>query len=320
MSLNVIFMGTPEFAKKSLESLVETGHNILLAVVQPDKPKGRGMKLIFPPVKEYSLSKGIDVVQPLALKDEVFIENIKNLKPDVIVVVAYGRMLPRAVLDIPRLGCINVHASLLPKYRGAAPIQWPIINGDKITGITTMYMDAGLDTGDMILKKEIKIEEDDTLETMHDKLAEAGGKLIAETLRQIENSTAPRIPQNESQATFTRQIKKEDGLINWKDSSEKIRNQVRGYNPWPGAFTFYENKLLKLWKVEQVTCEKEVEPGTILEADARKGLVVSTGNGALKIFELQSEGSRRMTIEEYLIGHRMTAGEKFLSERVQIND
>ncbi|MGE5474871.1 MAG: methionyl-tRNA formyltransferase [Ignavibacteriales bacterium] len=315
--MNIVFMGTPDFAKKSLESLVEAGQNIMLAVVQPDKPKGRGMKLAFPPVKEYAIEKGINVVQPLTLRDEAFIENIKNLNPDVIVVVAYGRILPKAVLDIPRLGCINVHASLLPKYRGAAPIQWPIINGDKVTGVTTMYMDIGLDTGDMILNESIAIEDYDTLETMHDKLAEAGGKLIVETLRKIENGTAPRIPQDESEATFTRQIKKEDGLINWENDSIKIRNQIRGFNPWPGAFTYYEGKMFKMWKSEEIMCDLKVESGIIIKADAKEGLIVSTGNGALKIFEFQPEGSRRMTAEEYLIGHSMKAGEKFYSERIK---
>ncbi|MGE5329044.1 MAG: methionyl-tRNA formyltransferase [Deltaproteobacteria bacterium] len=317
MSFKVVFMGTPEFARKALKSLVEDGQKILLSVVQPDKPKGRGLKLVFPPVKEYSLDNGIDVVQPVTLKDQAFVESIKELNPDLIIVVAYGRILPKAILDIPKLGCINVHASLLPQYRGAAPIQWPILNGDKVTGVTTMYMDVGLDTGDMILKAEVPIEADDTLETLHDKLAEAGGKLIVETLRQIKNGTAPRIPQDESNATFTRQIKKEDGLINWKDSAENIRNRIRGLNPWPGAFTYYKDKMLKLWKVEAVPFAQEMQEGIIIEADSKKGLLVSTGNGALKIIEFQPEGSRRMTVEEYLIGHKMTAGDKFLSERVQ---
>jgi len=315
MSLNVVFMGTPVFAQKSLEYIIDAKQNVLLAVVQPDKPKGRGMKLVFPPVKEYALRKGIEVVQPLTLKDELFIKSIKNLNPDVIVVVAYGRILPKAVLDIPKLGCINVHASLLPKYRGAAPIQWPIINGDKITGVTTMYMDVGLDTGDMILKTEVGIEEDDTLEILHDKLAEAGGNLVVKTLEQIEKGTAPRISQNESEATFTRQIKKEDGLINWTNNAVQIKNQIRGFNPWPGAFTYYGDKMLKLWKVEEATFTEKAEPGTVIEADTKKGLIVLTGNGALKILELQPEASRRMTAEEYLIGHTMKAGEKFISER-----
>jgi len=315
MSLNVVFMGTPVFAQKSLEYIIDAKQNVLLAVVQPDKPKGRGMKLVFPPVKEYALRKGIEVVQPLTLKDELFIKSIKNLNPDVIVVVAYGRILPKAVLDIPKLGCINVHASLLPKYRGAAPIQWPIINGDKITGVTTMYMDGGLDTGDMILKTEVGIEEDDTLEILHDKLAEAGGNLVVKTLEQIEKGTAPRISQNESEATFTRQIKKEDGLINWTNNAVQIKNQIRGFNPWPGAFTYYGDKMLKLWKVEEATFTEKAEPGTVIEADTKKGLIVLTGNGALKILELQPEASRRMTAEEYLIGHTMKAGEKFISER-----
>ena len=316
MSLNVVFMGTPDFAQKSLEYIIDAKQNVLLAVVQPDKPKGRGMKLVFPPVKEYALSKGIEVVQPLTLKDELLINSIKSLSPDVIVVVAYGRILPKAVLDIPKLGCINVHASLLPKYRGAAPIQWPIINGDKITGVTTMYIDIGLDTGDMILKTEVKIEDDDTRETLHDKLAEAGGKLVVQTLEQIEKGTAPRISQNESEATFTRQIKKEDGLINWTNSAVQIKNQIRGFNPWPGAFTFYGDKMLKLWKVEEESFSQMAESGTIIRADTKNGLIVSTGKGALKILELQPEASRRMTAEEYLIGHTVMAGEKLLSERV----
>lgn len=320
MSLNIVFMGTPDFAKKSLECLVESGQNIMLAVVQPDKPKGRGMKLAFPPVKEYAVGKGINVVQPLTLKDEAFIESIRKLNPDVIVVTAYGRILPKAILEIPRLGCINVHASLLPKYRGAAPIQWPIINGDRVTGVTTMYMDVGLDTGDMILKEEVVIEDNDILETLHEKLAKAGGKLIVETMGQLEAGTAPRTPQNESEATFTRQIRKEDGIINWGDDASKIRNQIRGFNPWPGAFTYYAGKMFKMWKVEVVSNLSKVEPGIIIEADAKKGLTVKTGNGALKIIEFQPEGSRRMTVEEYLVGHSIKTGGKFYSERTINNE
>lgn len=317
MSLNVVFMGTPDFARKSLKCLIEAGHQIQMAVVQPDKPKGRGMKLVHPPVKEYAISKRIDVVQPLSLKDPSFIEKIRSLKPDVIIVVAYGKILPKAVLEIPELGCINVHASLLPKYRGAAPIQWPIINGDKVTGVTTMYMDAGLDTGDMILKTEVEIEDNDTLETMHDKLAEAGGRLIVKTLEEIEKGTAPRILQNNDEATHTRQIQKEDGLINWQNTAIQIRNQIRGFNPWPGAFTFYGNKMIKLWNASECEFDNKAVPGTIINADKKRGLIVSAGKNALKIVELQPEGSRRMTAEEYLIGHDVEIGKKFSTKREQ---
>lgn len=311
MSLRVVFMGTPDFAVHSLESIIEAGHNIHAAVVQPDKPKGRGMKLVFPPVKETALKYGIKVLQPSSLKNKEIQDEIISFNPDVIVVVAYGKILPKAILDIPRYGCINVHASLLPKYRGAAPIQWAIINGDKVTGVTTMYMDEGLDTGDMILKKEIEVKEEDTAQSLHDKLAMEGGRLLAETLARIEQGSAPRINQA-GNWTYAPILRKEDGLIDWSKGSTEIRNLIRGLNPWPGAYTYLENGcLIKIWKVEEQGNDSRKEPGKIVQADHKNGLLVSTGSGVIKILELQPESCRKMTACEYLIGKCLKAGEKF---------
>lgn len=311
MALNVIFMGTPEFAVNSLDSIIKAGHNVLAVVVQPDKPKGRGMKLIYPPVKEYAISKGIPVFQPDSIKNnEEFINVLKNLNPDIIVVVAYGKMLPKTILELPKLGCVNVHASLLPKYRGAAPIQWAIINGEKVTGITTIYMDEGLDTGDIIISESIGIDENDNAQDLHNKLAILGGEILIRTLDLIEKGIAPRTKQI-GEVSYAPMLKKEDGWIDWSKSAEQIRNLVRGLNPWPGAYTFLHNKLLKIWQVEIINSDESFLPGVIVKADLINGLVVSTGKNHLKILELQAEGGKRMSAEQYLIGHKLIPGEKF---------
>ena len=247
--MKIIFMGTPDFAKESLEALYNAGHEIIGVVTNPDKPKGRGMKMVASPVKEFSIIKNIPVYQPLKIrKNEVFINEIKKLNPDVICVVAYGKILPKEILEIPAKGCINVHGSLLPKYRGAAPIQWAVLNGDKKTGITTMYMDEGMDTGDMILKQEVEIGEDETTGELWDRLSKIGGKLLIETLKQIESGTAPRIKQGED-FTLAPMLDKQIAKIDWENkTATEIKNLVRGLNPIMGAYSHIHGKKIKFWK------------------------------------------------------------------------
>ena len=252
--LNIVFMGTPDFAKESLKAIYEAGYNILAVVTNPDKPKGRGMKLIPSPVKEYALEKKLKIYQPLKVRNNIeFLDEIKNLKPDVICVVAYGKILPKELLDIPRLGCINVHGSLLPQYRGAAPIQWAVLNGDKETGITTMYMDVGMDTGDMILKEKVEIGENETTGELWDRLSKIGANLLVKTLKQIEEGTAPREKQGEN-FTLAPMLSKEMAKINWDEMDAiKIKNLVRGLNPIMGAYSNLDGKKVKLWKVNVVS-------------------------------------------------------------------
>ena len=252
--MKIVFMGTPDFSKESLEAVYNAGHEILGVVTNPDRPKGRGMKLVASPVKEYAISKGLKVYQPEKIRNNIeFIEEIKSLQPDVICVVAYGKILPKEILDIPRLGCINVHASLLPKYRGAAPIQWAVINGDKSTGITTMYMDVGMDTGDMILKQEVEIGSSETTGEVWYKLSKIGGELLVKTLEQIENGTAPRIPQG-NDFTMAPMLDKEMSKIDWNNkTANEIKNLVRGLDPIMGTYSYLDGKKIKFWKVDILT-------------------------------------------------------------------
>ena len=245
--MKIVFMGTPDFAEKSLEAIYNSGHEILAVVTNPDRPKGRGMKMVSSPVKEFAVSKNLKIYQPEKVRKNIeFIEEIKKLQPDVICVVAYGKILPKEILDIPKLGCINVHGSLLPKYRGAAPIQWAVINGEKVTGVTTMYMDIGMDTGDMILKEEVSIGEDETTGELWDKLSEVGAKLLVKTLKQIEDGTATRIPQGED-FSMAPMLNKEMSKINWNSqSAQEIKNLVRGLNPIMGTYSYLDDKKIKL--------------------------------------------------------------------------
>jgi methionyl-tRNA formyltransferase len=304
--MNVVFMGTPDFAVESLSKIYESGHNILAVVSQPDRQSGRGMKLQPTPVKAYAIEKNIKVFQPEKVrKNTDFINEIKSLKPDVIVVVAFGQILPQELLEIPKFGSVNVHGSLLPKYRGAAPIQWALINGEKVTGITTMYMDAGMDTGDMILKSEINIEEDDTFGSLHDKMKKLGARLIVETLEKISDGNAPRKKQI-GDFTLAPMIKKEMCKIDWSKTSEEIRNLIRGLNPVPGAYTMMDNKLIKICSatVNQDAKTNEI-PGTIIAADDKQGVLVATGDGALKILEIHEQSCKKMNFKEYLCGRKM---------------
>lgn len=309
--MNIVFMGTPDFAMESLSKLYESGHNILAAVCQPDKPSGRGLKLMPPPVKEYAISKNIEVLQPEKIRKNVeFIERIRNLKPDIIVVVAYGKILPKEILEIPKYGCVNVHASLLPKYRGSAPIQWAIINGEEKTGVTTMYMDVGMDTGDMILKSEVEIQDSDTYGTLYEKLKKMGGNLIVSTLDKIVDGVAPREKQGE-EFTTAPMIDKSLGNVDWNKSAEEIRNLIRGLNPMPGAFTKYEDKSMKIWNADIIEFLGNMTPGMIVEASSKDGLVVATGNGFLKLKEIQMQNSKRMHAEDYLRGNSLKVGSIF---------
>lgn len=310
--LNILFMGTPDFAEESLKSIDKAGFNILGVVTNPDKPKGRGMKMVSSPVKEYALEKNIPVYQPIKVRNNPeFIEEVRKMKPDVICVVAYGKILPEELLKIPKLGCINVHGSLLPKYRGAAPIQWAVINGDKKTGITTMYMDIGMDTGDMILKKEVDIGDNETTGELWDRLAKIGGELLVETLNKIEDGTAPREKQGEN-FTMAPMLNKEMSKIDWENQSAiQIKNLVRGLNPIMGAYCYLNDKKIKFWKVDVVNkFESEIkdinklENGTVLIADPKEGLFIKTKEGILEVLEIQGENAKRMPIGDFLRGNK----------------
>ena len=340
--MRIVFMGTPDFAQKSLEAVYNNGHEIIKVITQPDKPKGRGMKMIAPPVKEFALAKGIDVEQPLKVKNNTeFINSIKELKPELLVVVAYGKILPQELLDIPTYGAINVHGSLLPKYRGAAPIQWAVLNGDKETGITTMFMDAGMDTGDMILKQRVPIRDDETTGELWDEMADVGAKLLVETIEKIGEAalsdemakarTATFAKSNSEQVdldkarhewimstlkelvgaekqgedfTLAPMLNKEMAKIEWSKSAQEIHNLVRGLNPIMGAFTYFDGKKLKIWKteVEETIKNTEAENGEAIVADKKDGLVIKTGNGCLRILEVQPESKKKMGSKDFLNG------------------
>lgn len=311
--MKIVFMGTPDFAEKSLEAIYNSGHEILAVVTNPDRPKGRGMKMVSSPVKEFAISKNLKIYQPEKVRNNVeFIEEIKALQPDVICVVAYGKILPKEILDIPRLGCINVHGSLLPKYRGAAPIQWAVINGEKITGITTMYMDVGMDTGDMILKEEVNIGEDETTGELWNKLSEVGAKLLVKTLNQIEDGNAPRLPQGED-FSMAPMLNKEMSKINWNSqSAQEIKNLVRGLNPIMGTYSYLNDKKIKFWKVDVLPLENEnVENGTILKSNSKDGLYIKAKDGMIKVLEIQGENSKRMPIQDFLRGNELEEGKRF---------
>ena len=317
--LRILFMGTPDFARESLEAVYNADYEILGVVTNPDKPKGRGMKMVASPVKEFALEKGLTVYQPEKVrKNEEFIEKIKSLNPDVICVVAYGKILPKEILEIPKYGCINVHGSLLPKYRGAAPIQWAVLNGDKETGVTTMYMDVGMDTGDMILKKEVDIGKDETTGELWDRLAKIGGKLLIETLKQIEEGTAPREKQRE-EFTMAPMLNKEMSKINWgEQTAQNIKNLVRGLNPIMGAYTFLDEKKIKFWKVDIAKQDEIIADnieilrnGTVILSNPKDGLFIKTKDGILKVLEIQGENAKRMSIGDFLRGNSIEEFEVF---------
>ena len=308
--MRVIYMGTPDFAVGALEEIIKAGHDVVLVVTQPDKPKGRGKTMQFTPVKECALAHGLEVFQPVKVRESANIEYLRKFNPDIIVVAAFGQILPKAILDMPKYCCVNIHASLLPKYRGAAPIQWAIINGDEVTGVTTMRMAEGIDTGDMIAKRQVRIAEDETGGSLFDKLADVGGKLCVETLKMIEDGTAEYTPQDSEQATHTSMIRKELGEIDWGKSAVEIERLIRGLNPWPSAYTHLNNKTFKIWKAAVLDEAYDCEPGCICRV-SKNEMHVMTGDGVLSLLEVQLEGKKRMDIESFLRGFSVEEGTIF---------
>ena len=317
--MKIVFMGTPDFAEESLKAVYEAGYEILTVVTNPDRKQGRGMKMSVSPVKKFAEEKGLQILQPEKVRNnEEFISKIRDLKPDVICVVAYGKILPKEILDIPKIGCINVHGSLLPKYRGAAPIQWAVLNGDRETGITTMYMDVGMDTGDMILKEKVTIGDDETTGELWDRLSKIGGELLVKTLKEIENGTAKRIKQGED-FSLAPMLDKSIAKIDWKNkTAREIKNLVRGLNPIMGAYSFLNGKKVKFWKVD-VLDDKEIdtenkenlENGTVLISDAKQGLFIKAKDGILKVLEIQGENAKKMDIASFLRGNKIEKFEIF---------
>lgn len=300
--MRIVFMGTPEIALGCLQKIIDEKHEVIGVVTQPDKPQNRGKKLGMPPVKELALKYDIPVYQPLKARDEEFVNVLKELNPDVIVVVAYGQILPKSILDIPKFGCINVHVSLLPKYRGAAPINWVIINGEEKTGVTTMYMDEGLDTGDMILQKEFELDNEITAGELHDKMMVVGAETLKETLDLIEKGCAPRTKQNHDEFSYAPMMDKSLGNIDFNKSAKDIHNLVRGVNPWPSAYTTYDGKAMKVWKTKVLNEESQKAPGTILSVD-KDGIKVSTLDKVILLEEIQMPGKKRVLVSEYIKGN-----------------
>ena len=304
--MNVVFMGTPEFAVPTLEALVKE-HNVSAVVTQPDKPKGRGKKMMFSAVKEKALEYGLTVYQPEKVKDSDFVQVLKELAPDIMVVVAFGQILSEEILNIPKYGCINVHGSLLPEYRGAAPIQWSIIHGREYGGVTTMYMAKGLDSGDMILKAQEKIRDDDTYGSLYDRLSVIGADLLIKTLELIESGEAQRTPQNDAEATAAPMITREMERINWNDRADNIVNLIKGLNPQPVAHTLLKGEKLKIWFAEKEGNRYTGTSGEIVDV-RKKDFVVMTADGAVAVKEVQAQGGKKMTTDAYMRGHAIDKG------------
>lgn len=304
--MKIVFMGTPDFAVPTLEALVKGGHEVMAAVTQPDKPKGRGKAVLMTPVKEKALEYSIPVYQPAKVQDEEFVELLAKMDPDAIVVVAFGQILPKALLEIPKYGCVNVHGSLLPKYRGAAPIQWAVIDGEAVSGVTTMRMDEGLDTGDILEVREIPLDKKETGGSLFNKLSILGGELILSTLEKLENGSIERTPQGESTTSYAKMLDKSMGEIDWEKSAVQIERLIRGLNPWPSAYTFLKGKSLKIWAADVVKGEGAGTFGRVKKEKDR--LLVETGDGFLSIAELQLEGKKRMDTAAFLRGFLLEDG------------
>ncbi len=304
--MRIVFMGTPDFAVPSLQALIDAGHDVCAVYTQPDKPQGRKQILTAPPVTTLALEHDIPVFQPNTLKNEVEQARLRELAPEVIIVVAYGKLLPKAVLDIPPHGCINVHGSLLPRWRGAAPIQWAVIAGDEMAGVTTMQMAEGLDTGDMLLTYETKVGEKETAGELFDRLAQSGAELLTQTLVKLDEIT-PR-PQDDAQSCYAHMLDKQMAVIDWSKSAHEIDCLIRGLNPWPIALTMLSGERLKVFAAEKAAGNGE--PGTVIEADPKKGLTVACGEGALKLIEIQLVGGKRMKATDFLRGHAIEVGTK----------
>lgn len=306
--MKVVFMGTPDFSVPTLQELINSEHEVVAVVTKPDKPKGRGNKVLFTPVKEVAINNNIEVYQPQKLSEEDFAKAMEQINPDVIVVIAFGKILPKRILDLPKYGCINVHASLLPKYRGAGPIQWSIINGETETGITTMYMDVGLDTGDMLLKEVVKIEDTDTGGSLHDKLSDVGAKLLIKTLKEVQNNTISRVKQNGEESTYAPMLEKSLGNINWESEAYNIELLIRGLNPWPSAYTYLGNKILKIWSGKVVDSSYTGKCGEIVDI-VKDGFVVKCKEQCILIKEVQLQGKKRMPADAFLRGYKLEVGE-----------
>ena len=305
--MKIVFMGTPDFAVGALEALVEAGHEVVAVVTQPDKPKGRGKEMQQTPVKACALKHNIEVFQSVKIKTPEAVEVLKGYGADLFVVAAFGQILSKEILDMPKFGCVNIHASLLPKYRGAAPIQWAILDGEKETGVTIMQMNEGLDTGDMLTKVIVPIEDTDTGESLFDKLAEAGAKLLIETIPQIEAGTLHPEAQDDSLSTYAKMIKKEMGLIDWKKEAVVLERLVRGMNSWPSAYTHFNGKTLKVWEAGVELKEAKAEPGTVVEV-TKNSIKVQTGQDLLVLKQIQLEGKKRMDVASFLLGYKVEVG------------
>ncbi len=310
--MRIVFMGTPDFSVPTLKSLVEAGHQVAAVVTQPDKPKGRGKAYQLTPVKEQALAYGIPVYQPVKVRDPEFVKTIEELAPEVIVVVAFGQIIPKSILDMPRYGCVNIHASLLPKYRGAAPIQWAVIDGERESGITTMMMAEGLDTGDMLERVVVELEPKETGGSLHDKLSLAGAQLILSTLEKLQAGTAVATPQTGEGTCYAKRLTKELGDIDWSDSAAAIERLIRGLNPWPSAYTSWNGKTIKIWMGEVIPQGdgEKAKPGQVVRCD-KHTLLVQTGEGLLSVKELQIEGKKRMDVEAFLRGYPVQEGAVF---------
>lgn len=302
-------MGTPDFAVRALEALIEAGHEVVLAVTQPDKPKGRGKAVQFSPVKTAALAHGIEVYQPKRIREPECVEHLRTYEADIFIVAAFGQILSTEILEMPKYGCVNIHASLLPKYRGASPIQWAVINGEKTAGVTTMQMDAGIDTGDILEKTELPLAEDETGGSLFEKLAEAGAGLCVQTIAHIQDGTVTRTRQDEAQATHVGMITKQMGNIDWTKPAVQIERLIRGLNPWPSAFTRLGGKTLKIWKAAVLEGGDSRQAGQVVWADKRR-LVIQTGEGQLSLLEVQLEGKKRMAADAFLRGCQVETGQQ----------
>ena len=311
--MKVVYLGTPDFAVLPLKKLLTAGHEIVAVVTQPDKPKGRHGTPVFSPVKQIAVENSLNVLQYDKIRVEG-VQDLKDLNADIFVTCAFGQILSQEIIDIPKYGILNIHASLLPKYRGAAPIQWAIINGDEYTGVTIMKTEAGIDTGDTLISKAVKIGDKETAGELFDRLSVVGAELIVDALDLIDSGKAVFVQQDDTASTHVKMLKKEDGNIDWSASSKSIDCLVRGMNPWPSAYTYYGGKIIKIWSIEICQTERSDVCGQILTSDRKNGIIVSTGDGAVKIKELQLEGSKRMSADAFLLGRNFTVGEVFNGE------
>lgn len=305
--MDIVYMGTPDFAVPALEKLIEAGHKITAVVTQPDRQRGRGKEILYSPVKECALKYDIPVLQPEKIKSPEAVERLRTYQADIFVAAAFGQILSKEILDMPRYGCVNIHASLLPRYRGAAPIQWAVINGEEKTGVTIMQMDEGLDTGDIITQREVLIAQEETGESLFEKLSVLGADLLVETLEMIRRQDVVKRKQDTSLSTYARMLKKEDGRIDWCRTSKQIEQQIRGMNSWPSAYTVWNGKTLKIWKAQWNQSVHAYAPGTILAVE-KESVTVACGEGMIRILELQMEGKKRMSVKDFLLGYHMEEG------------